>query len=316
MNITILGCGAYGTALAHMFKENNCNIKMWNKFEDVFPNLKKELPNIEFTTDMKESLENTELIVIAIPIAFLNDVAIELSKFYKNQDILIASKGININDGLFANQIIEKHIKINNIGAISGGTFAIDMKSKKVMGLTLGTTSQSLITKVKNALENKYLKIQYTSDLIGVEICGAIKNVMAIGFGILDGANYPESSRFLFLTEAIYEINKLIKELNGKNNTIMSYAGIDDIMMTCTSSKSRNYTLGKLLGENKDQDTIEEYKKNTTVEGLGTALAIHNLCKKINLKLNICNIIYNILYNNENSITLIKYLEEKESCQL
>ena len=277
MNITILGCGAYGTALAHMFKENNCNIKMWNKFEDVFPNLKKELPNIEFTTDMKESLENTELIVIAIPIAFLNDVAIELSKFYKNQDILIASKGININDGLFANQIIEKHIKINNIGAISGGTFAIDMKSKKVMGLTLGTTSQSLITKVKNALENKYLKIQYTSDLIGVEICGAIKNVMAIGFGILDGANYPESSRFLFLTEAIYEINKLIKELNGKNNTIMSYAGIDDIMMTCTSSKSRNYTLGKLLGENKDQDTIEEYKKNTTVEGLGTALAIHNL---------------------------------------
>lgn len=316
MNITILGCGAYGTALAHMFKENNCNIKMWNKFEDVFPNLKKELPNIEFTTDMKESLENTELIVIAIPIAFLDDVAIELSKFYKNQDILIASKGININDGLFANQIIEKHIKINNIGAISGGTFAIDMKSKKVMGLTLGTTSQSLITKVKNALENKYLKIQYTSDLIGVEICGAIKNVMAIGFGILDGANYPESSRFLFLTEAIYEINKLIKELNGKNNTIMSYAGIDDIMMTCTSSKSRNYTLGKLLGENKDQDTIEEYKKNTTVEGLGTALAIHNLCEKINLKLNICNIIYNILYNNENSITLIKYLEEKESCQL
>lgn len=316
MNITILGCGAYGTALAHMFKENNCNIKMWNKFEDVFPNLKKELPNIEFTTDMKESLENTELIVIAIPIAFLDDVAIELSKFYKNQDILIASKGININDGLFANQIIEKHIKINNIGAISGGTFAIDMKSKKVMGLTLGTTSQSLITKVKKALENKYLKIQYTSDLIGVEICGAIKNVMAIGFGILDGANYPESSRFLFLTEAIYEINKLIKELNGKNNTIMSYAGIDDIMMTCTSSKSRNYTLGKLLGENKDQDTIEEYKKNTTVEGLGTALAIHNLCKKINLKLNICNIIYNILYNNENSIELIKYLEEKESCQL
>ena len=90
------------------------------------------------------------------------------------------------------------------------------------MGLTLGTTSQSLITKVKKALENKYLKIQYTSDLIGVEICGAIKNVMAIGFGILDGANYPESSRFLFLTEAIYEINKLIKELNGKNNTIMT----------------------------------------------------------------------------------------------
>lgn len=313
MNITILGCGAYGTALAHMFKENNCNIKMWNKFDNIFPALEKELPNIKFTTNMKESLLHSELIVIAIPVAFLDEVGKELSKNYNNQEILIASKGISINEGLFASQIITKYINTPNIGAISGGTFAIDMKSKKVMGLTLGTTSNNLTTKVKKTLQNKYLKIQYTNDLIGVQICGAIKNVMAIGFGILDGANYPESSRFLFLTEAIYEINKLIKELNGHDSTIMSYAGIDDIMMTCTSSKSRNYSLGKLIGEKQNQKIIEEYKKNTTVEGLGTALAIHNLSKKKNINLNICNIIYNILYNNEDSLNLIKYLEEKET---
>ena len=150
---------------------------------------------------------------------------------------------------------------------------------------------------------------QYTNDYIGVSICGSIKNVMAIGFGILDGASYPESSRFLFLTEAIYEIKHLINELNGNTDTIMSYAGIDDIMMTCTSSKSRNYTLGRLLGENKSKEEIEEYKNTTTIEGLGTSLSIYNLAKKKNINLPITNIIYNILYNNKDFNTLIKHLE-------
>lgn len=313
MNITILGCGAYGTALSCMARENKCNIKMWDKFDTNFLSLKTKYPDITFTTNLEESIKNTDLIIIAIPIAFLKDTLVELKIYYKNQDILIASKGINIEDGLFASQIIEKYLNPNNIGAISGGTFAVDMLEKKVMGLTLGTKSKNLQNKVKKCLQNRYLKIQYTNDIIGIQICGAIKNVMAIGFGILDGAKYPESTRFLFLTEAIYEINKLIIELNGDDKTIMSYAGIDDIMMTCTSNKSRNYTLGKMIGENMITEEINNYKKNTTIEGLGTAKAIKTLCKEKQINLEICNILYEILYNNQDKDSLIKYLEEKES---
>lgn len=313
MNITILGCGAYGTALSCMARENKCNIKMWDKFDTNFLSLKTKYPDITFTTNLEESIKNTDLIIIAIPIAFLKDTLVELKIYYKNQDILIASKGINIEDGLFASQIIEKYLNPNNIGAISGGTFAVDMLEKKVMGLTLGTKSKNLQNKVKKCLQNRYLKIQYTNDIIGIQICGAIKNVMAIGFGILDGAKYPESTRFLFLTEAIYEINKLIIELNGDDKTIMSYAGIDDIMMTCTSNKSRNYTLGKMIGENIITEEINNYKKNTTIEGLGTAKAIKTLCKEKQINLEICNILYEILYNNQDKDSLIKYLEEKES---
>ena len=313
MNVTILGCGAYGTALAHMFLENNCNIIMWNKFDNNFNEIKKELNNVEFTIDMKYACNNVDLIVIAIPMEYLDDTAKELSSIYKNQDIIIATKGINTNNGLFAHQIINKYIKCDNIGAISGGTFAIDMKNKMIMGITLGTNNSNIKKKVKNLLENKFLRVQYCDDMLGVEICGSIKNVMAIGFGILDGAKYPESSRFLFLTEAIYEINYLIKELGGDDNTIMSYAGIDDIMMTCTSSKSRNYTMGVLLGSNKSKVIIDKYKKETTVEGIGTALGIYNLCKNKNINLNICNIIYNILYNNTSYKELINYLTNKRN---
>lgn len=312
MNITILGCGAYGTALSTILKDKN-KITMWNKFDKELSTLKKDNPTIEYTTNLKESTINSKLIIIAIPITFLEDTIKELAKVYNKQSILIASKGIDTNNNFFAHQIINKYIKTKNIGAISGGTFAIDMQNKNVMGLTLGTKSTLLKKQVQKHIENKYLKIQYTTDLIGVEICGSIKNVIAIGFGILDGAKYPESTKFLYLTEAIYEINNFILSFKGNRKTIMSYAGIDDIIMTCTSDKSRNHSFGYLIGQNSSKEIINDYKNNNTIEGLGTTKAIYNLAKNNNIKLNICNIIYNILYNNYKYNSLIEYLENKES---
>jgi len=310
MNVTILGCGVYGTAIGNTLLENKVNVTMWNKFDHELNNLKIKYPSINFTTNINEATKNSDLIIVAIPVNFIESTIEELKLYYKGQDILIASKGIDTNKNKFAYEIVKDILNIENIGVISGGSFAIDMQNKKVLGLTLGTTTPSIKEKVKQCLENNYIKIQYTSDYIGVSVCGSIKNVMAIGFGLLDGASYPESSRFLFLTEAIYEIKSLIKELNGDESTIMSYAGIDDIMMTCTSAKSRNYTLGRLLGENKSKEEIEEYKNTTTIEGLGTSQSIYYLAKSKNITLPITNIIYNILYNNEGFNTLITYLEK------
>ena len=253
------------------------------------------------------------MIVIAIPVAFLDSTVRELSKYYSEQSILIASKGISVDACLFSHEIVCKYIKPSDIGVISGGTFAIDMQKKKLSGLTLATNSSKLKNIVDKYLNNKYLKIQNTNDLIGVEICGSIKNVMAIGFGMLDGADYPESTRFLFLTEAIYEINKLILELGGNSKTILSYAGIDDIAMTSTSNKSRNYSFGKMIGQSMSKEEIEEYKKNNTIEGFGTAEAIYKLAKIRQVQLPLCMTIYKILYNNEDINSLIDYLEKKES---
>jgi len=313
MNVTILGCGLYGQAIATTLLENNINVTIWNKFQNEIDNIKDNYKDITFTTNIEQSIKNTNLIIIAIPVNFIESTIQELKSYYNNEDILIASKGIDTKNHKFAYEIVQNILKNNNIGVISGGSFAIDMQNKKLLGLTLGTNSVSITNKVKKSLENKYIKIQYTNDITGVSVCGSIKNVMAIGFGILDGANYPESSRFLFLTEAIYEISHLIEYLNGNPETILSYAGIDDITMTCTSQKSRNYSLGKLLGENKSLEEINNYKDNTTIEGLGTSKSIYFLCKEKNIDLPISNIIYNILYNNENYHKLIEYLETKRS---
>ena len=314
MNISILGCGQFGIGLANCFldKEEN-KIMMWNKFEDEIVDLSQKYLSISFTTDLEVAIKGTDLIVIAIPINFLEETILSLKSFYHGQDILIGTKGIDEKRKMFAFEIVNNCLDDASIGVISGGTFAQDMYDKKVMGLTLATQNNLIINKVKTGMNSNFLKIQYSNDIIGVSICGALKNIMAIGFGMLDGLGYPPSSKFLFLTEAIYEINNFIKFLGGTSYTIMSYAGIDDIMMTCTSSQSRNYTLGKLIGKKTSIDEIIKYKNEYTIEGLGTSKAIYELAITKNITLPICFTIYKILYENSDIQELIYLLKKRDS---
>ena len=316
MKIAIIGTGAYGLALGSMFSLKNNDIIMWSKFENEVNDLKTnkkfkgiDLPkNIKYTTDMELCIKKSDLIVIAIPVAFIKNTIEELKKYYHNTPILIASKGIEQNTNLFAIDIIKNNMNVKEIGVIAGGTFATDMLKREPMGLTLATSSNNLKNIVLNTLENKYLKIQVTKDIIGVEICSSVKNIMAIASGIIDGLNYGESTKYLFITEAIYEIRNLINLFGGNKKTILTYAGIDDICMTCSTANSRNYTLGVLIGNNNSEEDINNYKKETTIEGLYTTKSFYDLITVKNINCSLINIIYKILYENEKPTKIIEYL--------
>ena len=312
MNVSILGFGEYGKALTSVFLDNTENkVRVWNKFESDFLNVGEEYLRCSFTTDLGYAIKDAHLVVIAIPVKFLDELMIELKNVYNGEDIVIASKGIDEENYLFAVEIVKKYLGEIPLGVLSGGTFATDMRNKKVMGITLGSDVSRIRNRIRSFFECDYVKVQYVSDVIGVSVCGAIKNVMAIGFGMLDGAKFPPSSKFLFLTEAIYEIRDLIKFLGGDEKTVMTYAGIDDIMMTCTSVESRNYRLGFMIGNDASNEEILEYKNNTTIEGLGTCLAIYKKSIDINYELPYVNVIYNILYKDGCISDLIKILEKK-----
>ena len=168
MNVTVLGCGVFGMALGNSFDNNNCNVTMWSKFQSEIDSLKSKYLNIRFTTDLEKSVNNAQLIVIAIPVQFLDNTIVELSKYYNEQDIVIASKGIDTKNYNFAYEIVLKYISNANIGVISGGSFAVDLMNKKLLGLTLATKFLSVSNKIKEGLENDYIKIQYSDDMIGV----------------------------------------------------------------------------------------------------------------------------------------------------
>ena len=323
MNVTILGTGAYGLALSSMFLENNCGITMWTKHEEEKELLEKEkcnkkvLPDyiisdkIKITSNLKNAVNNADLIVIAIPVKFVNNVVVELKEYYnKKQHICIASKGIEQGSCLFIANIIKKHINTKKICVISGGTFAVDMIKKIPMGLSLASKNKSTIDIMKKTLQNEYLKLVPSNDIFGVEMYGAVKNVIAIATGIIDGIGYSESTKCMFITKALNDIVNLIYDMGGNKKTILTYAGIGDLLLTCNSTKSRNYSFGKLIGEKVDKKIIDEYRENTTIEGLYTLKSLYDLIHRKKIKMLIIDIIYDIIYKDKDVSLLIDYLKK------
>lgn len=323
MKVTILGAGAYGLALSRMFYENTKDITVWTKFEEEKEMLDKErchkkvlkdfkIPKeIIFTTDMKEAIKDSSLVVIATPAAFIDSTTKELCTYDNNIPILIASKGIERDTCLFAHDVVKKYIKHNKIAVISGPTFAVDIVSLVPVGLSIASENIETINLVTKLLSNKYLKLRATDDMLGVEICGSIKNVIAIASGIIDGMGLPISTKAMFITESLHDIKELIDALGGKKYTILSFAGFGDLLLTCTSEKSRNFTLGRIIGEGKSKEEIDEYMNNTTIEGLYTLKSIYKLLNDKKVSMPIIDLVNDIIYNGKDKEELIKFLIEK-----
>ena len=196
--------------------------------------------------------------------------------------------------------------------ALEAGISAEDIINNVPIGFSLASRSNYTKNIITKAMANDYVKIRHTRDIIGTEICGSIKNVIAIASGMLDGMGYPISTSTMFITESLHDIKALIKALGGNKKTILSFAGFGDILLTCTSTKSRNYTLGKLIGEGKSKEEINNYIKNTTIEGLYTLYSIKKLLRNKKIKMPIINLIYDIIVNEKEPSNLTKFLIEKE----
>ncbi len=321
LKVTILGTGAYAVALSLMFDKNDCDITFWTKIEKEAQMLERErensivLPGVEIpknsviTMSMKEAVTNADLIVIAVPAKYVDSVSSELKTCIDpSQHICIASKGIEQETCSFVSDILMRYIKSANIAVISGPSFASDIASFAPIGLTLATTNAKTEKLIKAALQNDSLKLRTTDDLIGVELCGALKNVIAIASGIIAGMGYPESTKAMFVTESLHDVKELIKSLGGKENTILSFAGFGDLLLTATSLKSRNFKLGYLIGSKEKKEVIDDYIANNTIEGLYTLKSIYKLLRNREVDMPIIDLIYDIIYEERDINDLIKYL--------
>lgn len=323
MKVSILGTGAYGISLGLILKDNNHDVYMWTKFDEeanylnqtrVSPNLKgvKIYKDIVISTNFEETIKDSKLIIIAVPAAFVNDVSSELKKYLTdNQHVCIASKGIERNTCSFVYDVFKRNIDSDKVGIISGPTFAIDVAKKVPIGLSLASKNLETVNIIKDALQNNHVKLRHTEDILGVEICGSIKNVIAIASGMLDGMNLPISTQAMLITESLNDIKELIDTLGGDKKTILSFAGFGDILLTCTSVKSRNFTFGKLIGSKADKDQINQYIETTTIEGLYTLKSIYQLLNDKKVNMPIIDLIYDIIYNEKPAEELLTFLITK-----
>lgn len=323
MNITILGAGAYALALAYRFSENN-NVIMWSAVKEEIEMLSKTRSNpkaldvvmpskIKYTTDIKQALKKSEIVVIGVATKYVKSVCETIKDYIKDKTIVIASKGIEQDSLMFASEIAKQTLKSKKVCTLSGPSFAIDMVNlNNIIGLSLAGTNKTSRKLVKKAISSITLKIRYTEDFIGVELCGTMKNVIAVASGIIDGLNVCDSTKAMFLTECINDVRHLIRKFGGNEKTIMSFAGIGDILLTSTSVTSRNYRYGRMVGDNTDKIVLQEFLKNNTVEGVYTLVSIYKLTKSKKIKVPFLELIYNVLFNNLDPNNILSFMIEKK----
>jgi glycerol-3-phosphate dehydrogenase (NAD(P)+) len=309
MNLSIIGLGSWGTALAQVLSSNFENIIIYGRDENLVKTVnekhvnEKYLPDIKLskkiiaTTDVEEAITNSQIIIIAIPAQkirrFLNSLE---NKNFKEKIVISASKGIDIESLKLVSQIINENLNIEeeNIFVLSGPSFAKEV----AIGLPTAVTLAGEICKgkqIQKILSTKSLRLYITEDVAGVEIAGAVKNVISIATGISDGLNLGNNARAALITRGLYETIKIVNIYQGKTETLFGLAGVGDLVLTTTGELSRNRRFGFLIG--KGYTTEKALKEiGQVVEGIETVKALKKLKDKFNLELPISETVYKILY--------------------
>ena len=325
MKIALIGTGVYGLAIASALTKKNKNVIMWtedpNKYQeykekgtipDLIPDFKAP-KSIKLTMDYETACTDAEIIFITSTAAFVGDICESIKPYINRKTIIcIASKGIENKSCSFLSDIAYEILRTKHIAIISGPSFAVDMAFNNPVGLSIASHSKKAIKHIKEVLENDTLKLRDTNDLIGVQICGSIKNVIAVAAGMLAGMNYPESTQSFLITEALNDIKNLIAALGGNPKTITSFAGVGDLLLTCTSTKSRNFTFGYVIGAGATKEEKEQHLKKNTVEGYYTLKSIYKLIKNKKIKMPIIDLIYKIVMNDQDPQLLVSFLINKK----
>lgn len=325
MKIALIGSGVYSVAMASQLAKKNNSIIMWSESDKLYEKYLRDncikdiiegisLPdNVKMTRSYEEACKSADVIFIMSTAAFVESICENIKPYINDKTVIcIASKGIENNSCAFLSDIAYNILKNDNISIISGPSFAIDMASNNPVGLSIASSSNYSISIIKEILENEFLKLRETNDLIGVQICGSVKNIIAVASGIIAGLNYPESTQSFLITESLHDIKALIAALGGDERTILSFAGVGDILLTCTSTKSRNFSFGYVIGKYQDTYKTKEYLENNTVEGYYTLKSIYKLIKNEHIKMPVIDLIYKIVIDGLNPQELIKFLIEKK----
>ena len=322
LKVCILGTGAFGIALASVLDKNKKDIIMWSKFRNEISDLETSgvcdkldsynIPkSIKFTNSIKEAIEDANLIIIAVPANYVYDTVLLLKDYYKSyQHICIASKGMEESRGRFLHEIVSEILNTDKIGIISGPSFAIDIVNRVPVGVTLASKNSETSNLINNYLSCDSFKLSISNDMIGVSLCGCLKNIIAIGSGIIDGMGYPISSNCLLISMAIRDIKTIINKLGGNQDTILELAGVGDIILTCTSTKSRNYSFGKLIGEVDNKQVIDNYVHNYTVEGVSSLINVNNIVDNLHIDAPFIKIMYDVVLGIKSKEYLINYISK------
>jgi glycerol-3-phosphate dehydrogenase (NAD(P)+) len=297
--VMVIGSGTWGTALANHLAINNCTVYLNSIEQDVINEINqknsnsKYFPNLKLHKNIKAGSElknDSDFVFIVVPSVVIKDVFEKISKnnFKKTCGFVICSKGFEGKTLSLLSDSFERITKNKNYAVLSGPNFAVEVAREVPSVTTIASKNKKIAQKIIQILNNENFKALYFKDPRTAEICGIVKNILAIGCGMVDGLELGVNTKSALLVKGIAEIQALCKKIKASID-LANPAGFGDIFLTCSSTKSRNNSLGMLLALGKEPD------KNTTYEGMNSAKIIVEFAKKYKLKLDLCEAISKII---------------------
>lgn len=311
--VAVLGAGSWGMALSKVLAENGHDVKIWSRpsgiievneinnhhtnkryFENtVFPE------SITATTDLKEAIADRKVIVIVIPTVGIRELTQQLQTVIQEPKIIVhASKGLEQKTHQRISTIIEEEIseeKREGIAVLSGPSHAEEVVVQDLTSITSASKDEEVAKIIQELFMNDYFRVYRNTDVIGVELGAALKNIIAIGAGTLKGLGYGDNAIAALVTRGLAEISRLGIALGAKPHTFMGMSGVGDLIVTSTSVHSRNWRAGKLIGEGHDIKTIQD-EIGMAVEGLSTVIAAKELAEECGIEMPITEAIYQVVY--------------------
>lgn len=309
--ITVFGMGSFGTALANVLAENGHTVLMWGKNEDSVKELndhhqnKRYLKNvvldsrIKATSDIKEAANFTDIYLMALPTKAMREVTSEIDSLIDSKKTFIhVAKGIENDTFKRVSEMIEDSISEDHnggIGVLSGPSHAEEVVIKQPTTVAASSKDEKVSKLIQDLFMNDYLRVYTNNDLVGVELGGALKNIIAVASGIVAGMGYGDNAKAALMTRGLAEISRLGEKLGADPMTFLGLGGIGDLIVTCTSTHSRNYTLGFKLGQGQTMDEALN-EMNMVVEGIYTTNSVYHLAKQQNVDMPITNALYKVLF--------------------
>ena len=309
IRIGVLGAGAWGTTIALLLSKKN-NVLLWANEKKVVQEINLKHKNDIFLKGVKlnkkikatnnlNDFTKIDFLFVVVPTHYISTTLKKLKGTLNKRCMIInASKGIEISSLSLISKIINNHFPKNSISILSGPNFAKEIASGKPTASLIASKSISDSKRISKLLSSSHFRPYLSNDIVGAQICGAMKNVYAIGCGIITGKKFGDNAVASIISRSFAEISLVCKKLGGKPETLMGLSGLGDLFLTCSSDKSRNFSLGLKIASGKKTSTLLKSKK-TVAEGAHTVKAIYKLSKKLKIDLPINNEIYKILYLNK-----------------
>ena len=312
-NIGIIGAGSWGTALALLLYNNGNRVTVWCimpeeiKMLKEFHEQKDKLPGVilpddmEFTTDLEASIVGKDVLVLAVPSPYTRSTSAKMAEFIKEgQKIVNVAKGIEENSLMTLSEIIEQEIPRADVSVLSGPSHAEEVGRGLPTTIVVGSKKQDTAEYLQNLFMSPVFRVYTSSDVLGIELGAALKNVVALAAGIADGLGYGDNTKAALITRGIAEIARLGISMGGRIETFYGLTGIGDLIVTCASMHSRNRRAGILIGKGA---TMEEAMKEVkmVVEGVYSAKAGYALSQKYHVSMPIIEQVNKVLFEGKSA---------------